>query len=757
MEASVPSSIFPWVAAFAAYAAVTVAFTWPLATHLGDAFPHDPYDPALTTAILWWNAHAVPLTARWWNAPMFWPLPGALALSEHLLGISLLTTPLQWLGSSPVAAANAAVLLSFPLSAIAAHALGFAVTRRHDAAIVAALVFGFSPYRTSHLAHVQMLWTFGAPLALAAAHGFAMTRRRGWLAVCAGAWLLLALSNGYAMVFFPVLLVCWILWFARDRARALPLILVWVGASLPLVPLVLKYQQVHERLALRRTPTEIARFSADLTALFASPPQLRLWGRLSTWARPEGELFPGALALALAAAGVFAGVRRLRRASIDVPARVRRASAALTAGAVVLGVVAISPAIAGPWQIGSLISVSSAAKPLTLALLLGTLSVVATRSFRAAWNERSAAAFYTGAGLLMFVLALGPYPTLGGHRVLYRAPYAWLMELPGYSSVRAPARFAMLFVPCAAIAAACAFAALTRGLSPRARRIAAGAAAVVVLVESWPLASLAQPPKPIAALARAEREAPLVELPIGLVDRDTAALYRSIDHRRPLVNGYSGYTPPHYVILEIALRDEDLDALAELTRGEPLLVDVDRHFQYERWASALAARHAPLVAGDGDNSLYRLTGAPVARAVSGDRLPIQSVEASVAPEGLVRMLDGDFSTAWTTPGPQRAGETLVVDLGREREVAGVRLDFGPRVGDVPRRLAIDCAGERDEWQACWHGSALAAAVRGALDDPRRVPMLLTIDRAGVRRLRLRETADDTDRPWSVGELVVIGR
>jgi len=75
------------------YAAIAIAFTWPLAAHIGDAFPHDPYDPALTTWILWWNAHAVPLTARWWNAPMFWPLPGALALSEHLLGISLLDFP----------------------------------------------------------------------------------------------------------------------------------------------------------------------------------------------------------------------------------------------------------------------------------------------------------------------------------------------------------------------------------------------------------------------------------------------------------------------------------------------------------------------------------------------------------------------------------------------------------------------------------------------------------------------------------------
>ena len=494
-----------------------------------------------------------------------------------------------------------------------------------------------------------------------------------------------------------------------------------------------------------------------MASLLAAPSRLLLWGSLSKRATAEGELFPGVLALALVVAGAVAGVRRAGRANVQQPVRVRNAWIGFTAATIGLVFLAISPSIFGPWQIGSLISVSSAAKPLTLALLVGGLSVLATRSFRSAWQQRSPAAFYTGAALLMFVLSLGPYPALAGHRVLYRAPYAWLMELPGYSSVRAPARFAMLLIPCLAMAAACAFAAFTARRSPRARWIAAAAAAVVILAESWPSTSLAPAPPSIASLRSGEPETPVVELPIGLVERDTAALFRSIDHRRPLVNGYSGYTPPHYVILEIALRDEDLDALAETTGGEPLLVAVDRRFQFPRWAEALTARHAHLVADDAGTSLYRLAGAPRARTVSGDRLLIQSAEASVAPDRVSRMLDGDWSTAWTTPGPQQAGETVVVDLGREQYVAGVRLDFGPRVGDVPRRLAVECAGERGEWQTCWRGSALAAAVRGALDDPQHVPMILPIDRPAVRRLRLRETAADSDRPWSIAELVVIGR
>ena len=101
----------PWVIAGIAYTALAVLLTWPVAAHLTSAFPHDAFDPALNAWILWWNAHAVPLTAHWWNVPSFWPVTGALALSEHLLGLTVVSTPLLWLGADPVTTYNLALLL----------------------------------------------------------------------------------------------------------------------------------------------------------------------------------------------------------------------------------------------------------------------------------------------------------------------------------------------------------------------------------------------------------------------------------------------------------------------------------------------------------------------------------------------------------------------------------------------------------------------------------------------------------------------
>ena len=82
---------------FAAFLALAVVWTWPLGLHLSSRIPHDPGDPILNTWLLWWNAHAIPFTERWWNPPIFYPMPGALALSEHLAGIGLISTPVQLL------------------------------------------------------------------------------------------------------------------------------------------------------------------------------------------------------------------------------------------------------------------------------------------------------------------------------------------------------------------------------------------------------------------------------------------------------------------------------------------------------------------------------------------------------------------------------------------------------------------------------------------------------------------------------------
>lgn len=262
------------------YVALTIVHTWPLVTRFSDVLPNDLGDPMLNTWILWWNAHAVPLSTSWWNAPMFWPSTGALAFSEVLLGVTPLTSPIQWLGGSPIAAYNVAFFVTFPLSALAAHALAYKLTGRHDAAIVSGLVYGFNPVRTAHFPHLQVLTSYWMPAALLGLHEYVGSRQARWLWVFGLAWLMQALSNGYFLLFFPVLVGLWIAWHALSRTnhRALSAVVAaWVVTSLPLVPLVWRYQSIHDAFGMHRGVLEIASFNADLTSFLDASPLLKFW------------------------------------------------------------------------------------------------------------------------------------------------------------------------------------------------------------------------------------------------------------------------------------------------------------------------------------------------------------------------------------------------------------------------------------------------------------------------------------------------
>src|ERR1700694_2192690 len=95
-----------YVYALVFYTALSCVVTHPFVWHLTSTMPHDLGDPLLSTTLLGWNAHTVPLSSTWWNGLSFWPAPGTLGLSDHRLGESLIATPLQWAGLTAVTASH---------------------------------------------------------------------------------------------------------------------------------------------------------------------------------------------------------------------------------------------------------------------------------------------------------------------------------------------------------------------------------------------------------------------------------------------------------------------------------------------------------------------------------------------------------------------------------------------------------------------------------------------------------------------------
>ena len=148
----------PWappLASVVVYALVTVILGREVLSQLDTSIVHDQGDPLLTAAILHWNARHIPFTDAWWQFPIFYPTRDALTFSEHLLGLSVISAPIDWLTGDALVAYNLVTLLTFPLCAAAMYALTYHLTGSAGGAFIAGLAFGFAPYRITHLPHVQ--------------------------------------------------------------------------------------------------------------------------------------------------------------------------------------------------------------------------------------------------------------------------------------------------------------------------------------------------------------------------------------------------------------------------------------------------------------------------------------------------------------------------------------------------------------------------------------------------------------------------
>jgi hypothetical protein len=756
--------------AFLVYWLVTIALTYPLVLRLGSVFPHDYGDPALNTWILWWNTRAVPYTSAWWNAPAFYPLPGVLSFSENLLGLSLVTTPIQWLGGSALFAYNSVFLLTFPLCAIGAYLLALEITKRHDAAFVAGLLFGFAPYRMSHLPHVQVLAAFGMPFALVGLHRYLRDRRRRWLVLFGAAWLLQALCNGYYLLFFSTLVAMWMIWFTSPTTNPKAFRAIFLAgsiAALPLLPLLWQYQKIHDRLGFARDFGTTRHYGADALGLFSTDPTLAVWGWLQVYRRPEGQLFPGLTVVALLLLSVWLLRRHVAEPLMDTHAQrrwrfVRRALLVLMLGSAFIAATARTD---NPWQVslfGIELSAGNPVKPLTWAVGFGLLVVLTSTSVRNAFSRRSVLGFYAVAALVMWLLSLGPAPTLMGEPLLYRGPYALLMNLPGFSALRVPARFWMVSVLCLAIIGAILFDRLGSRFI-RARRIIAMLVVIGALTDAWiwtfPLAVVPDVWRTQACIPPQDSQVAgaVMELPLGEIVPDVGAMYRSIGHARPTINGYSGYFPPHYEALRSGLALRDPDVLAQLAAHGLEYVVIDRGHESEGALRTYVAAQegAELVCLQDAHAVFRLRGATAQPERVRTPLPVAAVRANVYGNTVQFMIDGDLSTRWETD-RQATGMMLEIDLGESRPTSGVELSLGSSSSGFPRGLRIEASDDRTAWRQIWRGTSAGRAAVGAVLDPSVTPLAYDFSGVRTRYLRLSLTENDDAVCWSIAELKVLG-
>jgi hypothetical protein len=289
------------------YTVAALYFTWPLVTRFGTATINH-IDPPFSAWRLWWVAKQLTRGApALFEGNIFWPAHRTLAFSDAMLVQGALAVPLTALRLSPVAMVNLLTLAAMVTSALAAYLLARRLTGHTGAALLAGLVFAFSPFRLDHLAHLELQWACWMPLAFWAWHRTLDHGRFGDGLLCVGFVLMQLLSSIYYGIFLGVAMaVLALLTLAGRRFRLAPRALAGLAVGAVILGVTAaEYARPYRQVELQlgpRTAEETRRYSATPLSFVSTRPDNRVYGDLTgRWQEEEKRLNPGLTPVVLAA------------------------------------------------------------------------------------------------------------------------------------------------------------------------------------------------------------------------------------------------------------------------------------------------------------------------------------------------------------------------------------------------------------------------------------------------------------------------
>jgi hypothetical protein len=502
------------------------------------------------------------------------------------------------------------------LSAMAAWALAREVTGDPTASLLAGLVFAFVPWRLAQIPHVQFQWgPFLALLLLFLLRWLNGGRRRD-LVLFGVFFAWNALTNVHFTMFSGILLAVVLGWEAvtRDlpaRGRRIRLALATAAvAALVVLPFYFPYARAAKLYGMKRSIGEMRFYSARPSALLVAGPQNKLWSPLTQrFARPEAEMFPGVVPVALA---VYAVTRLRRRTGREPNPRAevspgrRRAVRVLDGLALVAFAAGIAGLVVPRLRIGPL-NLGDPGRTLVFLTAFVLLRLLLAFPVRSRWaNLRE---FLRGrrldrrAGLFVAVGIAGLLVALGG----YTPYYTFLFQSVGFlfRAIRVPARGMVLLHLGLAVLAAWGLSLLLRRVRTRAERAAFVGAALLLTAIEYRAAPIDFPAVEKQAapvyrwLGSVRLPGAVLELPIGF-DYDAEHEFRSTAHWQPLVNGYSGFSPLQYDELRdlFGKRPVAAEAWRRAVSLDSVLVVVHLH-ELEGLARSGLARAARTELGEG--------------------------------------------------------------------------------------------------------------------------------------------------------------
>jgi hypothetical protein len=593
---------------------ITVAlWLWPVLSRLHEVVPGaGPGDNLTFVWNLWWMRVAVrDVQYTFLQCPViFYPFGVNLALHTHTALPALLAAVLAP-SASLLAIENLSIALHLFLNCAVAYALAYSIVRHIGGAMIAAVVFGWSPYISAHLmGHFNLVAAWVLPLiTLLALRMFDGTRAaRWWL----GGSLALAVYVDYYYAVYGVLLVAlmplalacscaldqqprpfdWQRRVAVVLISVLALDLLAIAIILAIGGTVLRLGPATISVLSVRNPASAGWLVLGLLAAVWWIPRIRLTPDFTRLRRHVRATVIPAVVLIVAAMPLLLSTFQLWRAGDYVSQRYywRSAPRGIDVATLLLGnpygvLTGKSTAAAYQWLGIDPIEQVGWIGPGVLVLC----AIGALRQRQRA--ETKAVRLFS---LFFLVWSLGPFLMAFARNTALILPATVVRFLPLISNARIPGRAFVVVYLGAAILSAWGFAFLARSTSAR-HRAAALALAALVVADYLPAAPPTYAPgHPTAYDAIEHGGAPgaVLELPLGLRDGlgetghfDTRVLYYQSFHERPILGGFVARLAP-----SVRDRYRELPVVGALLRlsGGGSLADESSEEDRKRAGPALA-------------------------------------------------------------------------------------------------------------------------------------------------------------------------
>ncbi|PID58012.1 hypothetical protein CSB45_04805 [candidate division KSB3 bacterium] len=483
----------------------------PLPFHLSEGLlAAESGDPLLQIWVVQWNIHKLSTSlSSYFDANIFYPYSNTFAYHDHLFGLGILGWIFSVLTQNPILIHNCLLLLSFTCSAYGMFLLCRDITQNIYAAGLGGVIFGFLPFRFAHLDHVNILSVYWLPLC------FFFLRR--YLIPC-------STRSHKVLLTLPFFWLCFFL-----QALTSFNYLFLAAIALGIYGLVSATYQWYKGCSPWK-----GHIPRDLLVFFAGAGLvgLGLLPLTSAYLKANKEL----------------GFERSVQETHALSARPQDYAVAPENNL-------LYGTITRKWQ--SLTSPYPREQALFHGILTTVLAGIALLYglFRRGNAACNSARIAFGALLFAaFVLSLGPFVSILGKNI--SLPYSCLYHmLPGFKSMRVPARFGIIAAFALAVLASIGvtdiFTFRRPGNTPLRQLIFAGISAGLILLESYsPFVTLSLYPGETKALPGVyqwlhSQPDPLriVELPVHSPKDQFEAIYYSTFHWHRMLNGRSAFIP----------------------------------------------------------------------------------------------------------------------------------------------------------------------------------------------------------------------